>query len=249
MIINNKIKKDILSKYKIIIDDENLTNAIAKLNIILRNIDQELEKIARNFKGFKFELSEKVHKFFNTKKYQYSLEKENKLKTSREIIELQDVLHILVKPTELLKEYGFDTKNFEDDYFWQIWEEQSNRLHKTTPYFNEKFEQLRSELFIKATKIHEVFINANADIFWCSLNLFSTILTTSSMDIDHKIWQTVWQNFFMVVPVVSTTFHSFDNMFKYFDHNNISWLIIDEAGQAQPQYAASAIANPIELFA
>ncbi|CAK6508385.1 MAG: AAA domain-containing protein [Rickettsia helvetica] len=61
------------------------------------------------------------------------------------------------------------------------------------------------------------------------------------MDIDRKIWQTVWQNFFMVVPVVSTTFHSFDNMFKYFNHNNISWLIIDEAGQAQPQYAASAI--------
>ncbi|BBJ32175.1 hypothetical protein RAS_12840 [Rickettsia asiatica] len=73
------------------------------------------------------------------------------------------------------------------------------------------------------------------------MNLFATILTTSSMDIDRKIWQTVWQNFFMVVPVVSITFHSFDNMFKYFNHNNISWLIIDEAGQAQPQYAASAI--------
>ncbi|WP_016770343.1 DNA2/NAM7 family helicase [Rickettsia sibirica] len=54
-------------------------------------------------------------------------------------------------------------------------------------------------------------------------------------------YKIAWQNFFMVIPVVSTTFHSFDKMLTTSEHNAIPWLFIDEAGQIPPQYAASAI--------
>ncbi|WP_231284221.1 hypothetical protein Q3C04_01105 [Rickettsia rickettsii] len=50
-----------------------------------------------------------------------------------------------------------------------------------------------------------------------------------------------WQNFCMVIPVVSTTFYSFDKMLATSEHNEIPWLFIDEAGQIPPKYAASAI--------
>ncbi|CAK6508393.1 hypothetical protein [Rickettsia helvetica] len=139
-----------MNTHKIIINDEEFTDVISKLNRILKNIDLELEK--RNFKGFNSELSEKIHKFFNTKKYQYFIERENKLKASREIMKLQDILHILVKPTELLKEYGFDVKNFEDDHFWQIWEEQSNRLHKTPLILTKSLSNLDQNYLLKLPK-------------------------------------------------------------------------------------------------
>ncbi|WP_395479594.1 hypothetical protein [Rickettsia rickettsii] len=45
----------------------------------------------------------------------------------------------------------------------------------------------------------------------------------------------------MVIPVVSTTFYSFDKMLATSEHNEIPWLFIDEAGQIPPKYAASAI--------
>ncbi|MFV9901664.1 MAG: DEAD/DEAH box helicase, partial [Rickettsia conorii subsp. raoultii] len=39
------------------------------------------------------------------------------------------------------------------------------------------------------------------------------------------------QNFFMVIPVVSTTFYSFDKMLATSEHNEIPWLFIDAAGR------------------
>ncbi|WP_341793461.1 MULTISPECIES: AAA domain-containing protein [unclassified Rickettsia] len=248
VIVQNKKKRDILNKYEYMVSEEEYPEEITKLNLILKNIESEINEIEKKFKGFSLKLSEKIHKFFKTKKYHHFEERKNKLAFSKEIIkkldyikELKNIKESLIKPIKLLKNEDFNIKAFDEDSFWQAWEANRKELHKTTPFFNEKFEQFRSELFIKATKIHEVFINANADNFWCSLNLFIEILSRPCADIDPQIWNIAWQNFFMVVPVVSTTFHSFDNMFKHFAHNGLPWLIIDEAGQTPPQYAVSAI--------
>ncbi|MFV9856232.1 MAG: hypothetical protein AB8U36_02095, partial [Rickettsia aeschlimannii] len=86
---------------------------------------------------------------------------------------------------------------------------------------------------------HEIFINANADNFWHSLQYFFDMAVHSLG--APKINKIVWQNFFMVIPVVSTTFYLFDKMLVTSEHNEIPWLFIDEAGQISPQYTASAI--------
>ncbi len=105
-------------------------------------------------------------------------------------------------------------------------------LQKSNAWFDRSFREKQSRLFILALAVKKQFLRINnknilgSKIIWDNLDTYKdeTKLVTEA-------WQ--WINF--CIPVISTTFASFGNMFRYVDVKSIGHLFIDEAGQAVPQ--------------
>ncbi len=131
--------------------------------------------------------------------------------------------------------------NYADALFWQ--EIESKKTQESCPWYSSKLKVLQSELFIVSLKLNEIFLlNANAKSSRVSTTLsgFFNYLT-GNITASHEEVKAMWDTFFLVIPVVSSTFASIQTMFKDLDKEDIPWLFIDEAGQAVPQAAAGSI--------
>jgi len=101
--------------------------------------------------------------------------------------------------------------------------------------------RLRSELFAAALKLHEAWL-AEAMKGGYAHTLFAVRdLVRGRQPTDPEAILGLWQNFFMIVPVVSSTFASFSRQFRGVPGESQGWLFIDEAGQAVPQAAVGAL--------
>lgn len=152
----------------------------------------------------------------------------------------------LVQQYALLKESTEKARSelkgaYADASFWQ--EIESKEVQETTPWYSKKLKQLQSELFIEAMKVNELFIlraNATSGRIKTTLERFFGYLKTGG-DFTRQEIQAMWNTFWLVVPVVSSTFASIQRMFSTMGTGSIPWLFVDEAGQAVPQAAAGAI--------
>ncbi len=130
---------------------------------------------------------------------------------------------------------------YADAEFWKQIE--SKETQETSPWYSQKLKQLQSELFIEAMKVNELFIlraNATSSRIKTTLDGFFNYLKTGG-DLTEKEIQAMWNTFWLVVPVVSSTFASIQRMSSTLGAGSIPWLFVDEAGQAVPQAAAGAI--------
>lgn len=130
-------------------------------------------------------------------------------------------------------------KFFPDEDFWG---QNNDDLQKMSPWNSPEFNVARTDLFQAALKVHEAFIIVNKNIFLNNLSAFMDLLN-NKLDVNSykPMVPALWNSFFCVIPVVSTTFSSFDRMFKGVGSEKLGWLFIDEAGQALPQAAVGAI--------
>lgn len=130
---------------------------------------------------------------------------------------------------------------YADASFWQRIE--SKEVQETSPWYSNRLKQLQSELFIEAMKVNELFIlraNVTSSRIKTTLDGFFSFLKTGG-DLTEKEIQAMWNTFWLIIPIVSTTFASIQRMFSRMGTGTIPWLFVDEAGQAVPQAAAGAI--------
>lgn len=117
------------------------------------------------------------------------------------------------------------------------------KVQENSPWYSKELKQLESELFVEAMKVNECFIllaNQTSRRIYTTLERFFSFLESGEQLSDQQI-QAMWNTFWLVVPVVSSTFASIQSMFAQLGPGSIPWLFIDEAGQAVPQAAAGAI--------
>ena len=168
----------------------------------------------------------------------------SKLKTLKnkyeiEFKEISKKLNLLQRKTDEAKEEL--NGNYADNNFWSNIE--TKKSQEACPWYSSKLKKLQSELFIISLKLNEIFIlNANSKSSRISTTLaaFFEYLKGNTKATTGEV-KAMWNTFFLVIPVISSTFASIQTMFKDLGKEDIPWLFIDEAGQAIPQAAVGAI--------
>ncbi|MDI9311595.1 MAG: AAA domain-containing protein [Limnohabitans sp.] len=131
--------------------------------------------------------------------------------------------------------------NYADIDYWNNIE--SKKSQESCPWYSDKLKKLQSELFIISLKVNETFIltaNATSSRISTTLSGFFEYLKGGSSASKQEI-KAMWDTFFLVIPVISSSFASIQTLFKDLDKEAIPWLFIDEAGQAIPQAAVGSI--------
>jgi superfamily I DNA and/or RNA helicase len=104
-------------------------------------------------------------------------------------------------------------------------------------------QQARDQVFELAMALHKAFVDAAAKPLRHNLELLlRTFFGKLAWSPKVKPWMPdLWSSFFLVVPVVSTTFASVERMLGALPSEALGWLLVDEAGQAVPQAVVGAM--------
>ncbi|PVB60624.1 AAA domain-containing protein [Labrenzia sp. 011] len=110
-------------------------------------------------------------------------------------------------------------------------------------WFDKSACRQRDDVFEAAIQLHRAFIDSAADPLRQNLSVFVETFGTRSLGTPQKdaLIADLWSSFFLVVPVVSTTFASVSRMFSRLPNEALGWLLVDEAGQAVPQATVGAM--------
>lgn len=120
--------------------------------------------------------------------------------------------------------------------------EAEERRERSAPWSDPEFTRARARLFVEALRLHEAFLLAGGKAVRESLNTAMQVVKGSApAGLSAGAVRAAWQWLFLTVPVVSTTFASYDRMFAGLSGGALGWLFIDEAGQAAPQMAVGAL--------
>jgi hypothetical protein len=125
---------------------------------------------------------------------------------------------------------------------WRLAQLDRHSRHQVAPYAMAALFDARREVFVAAMELHKAFIVASWRKLRPTLSAFINLLTGAIDPAQVAKGSThLWDAFFLVVPLASTTFASFPRLFAGIGREQLAWLLIDEAGQAAPQQAVGAI--------
>ena len=121
-------------------------------------------------------------------------------------------------------------------------------------WMDREWSKARTEVYINALALHQQAVMGAAHQFMCNLSLACAVMQSNGFTDDERL--VAWQTFFLVIPVVSSSFASISRMFSGLGKEALGWAIVDEAGQALLQAAAGllqrvkhavAVGDPMQL--
>jgi tetratricopeptide (TPR) repeat protein len=121
------------------------------------------------------------------------------------------------------------------------WSRPNDELQLSAPWIDRELNCARTDLFLAALNVHEQFIRQAATPFKKNLGRWVDLVKGDQKKLDDEQILHLWQTFFLVVPVISTTFASMRRLLGRLPTASLGWLLIDEAGQAIPQAAVGAL--------
>lgn len=134
-----------------------------------------------------------------------------------------------------------------DDHFF---ERSHAECQATAPWCDTPTQFLRDELFVAAINLHKAFIDAAAKPLKHNVGCLMGSFTGANLPGDKaKLLPDLWASFFLMVPLVSTTFASVERMIGELPSESLGWVLIDEAGQALPQAAVGALMRARRIVA
>jgi hypothetical protein len=117
------------------------------------------------------------------------------------------------------------------------------RREHSAPWSDREFATARAGLFLSALSLHKSLLCANAPVI--EENLAAWIDMVAG---DHaagppppEVALAAWQSFFLVVPVVSTTFSTCGALLAGLGRGSVGWLLAAGAGSALPRQLAGAL--------
>lgn len=117
----------------------------------------------------------------------------------------------------------------------------NKEAQESCPWTNKTYDTLREELFAYALQLQKAFI-LNSDCFYKNIHLLVNILNGScEASIKKQVYKEALSTLFLFVPVISTTLASVQKFLGDIEEDDLSYLIIDEAGQATPSSVLGAI--------
>lgn len=126
-------------------------------------------------------------------------------------------------------------------------ENESTEAHTCNPWTTEEYNREREKLFYYAMKLNKEFIlssKACRDNFKILQYYWGCSRDMSRFEAENEpgCVTAIMQTLFLLVPVISSTFASIGTFLKDINKSDvIGLLIVDEAGQAQPQAALGAL--------
>ncbi len=161
---------------------------------------------------------------------------------------------------EACREYDEMSKSYEQDYdggqffdeeffddLYSSDEETSTKAQVSDPWFTKQYDLEREKLFALAMRLNKEFVLStkccrdnlkNLAQYW---GLSQEKVKFKKEDIEQML-PALFQTLFLLVPVISTTFSSAGTMLKDVKKSGtIGMLVVDEAGQAQPQMALGSL--------
>lgn len=198
------------------------SDELEELILAEQSAKKKVAKIEKELKELQINITNNEAEMAKEKKSFEEWDKE----TQSEIVELEKHVEKLKQEANCPNIKGLNLKM---DY---------DSLQLSNPWFDKKYRELQSRLFIASLKVRKEFLYKNLK----NIRAAYKIWEKQRDYLDQKVviseaWN--WMN--IVIPVISSTFASFSRMCANLGPETIGSLFVDEAGQALPQASVGAI--------